>query len=424
MYKMPEGGLFGLTAASCSGAGGRKQKREKNMGWFKNLIARFKRNETEEYFDEEWEAEEAVPQIDYNNKEQRDDYVRNCLERMAEATRELENLTFEYDMVTSYLKDMEEIEALPPEESDQLKECAKRVSLLQDSKASFMERPHRITDEKYQQMERMTEDVEEGFQKLTEAEEYQNLIRQDLSRLDGERHAYQYRKNEVMGIISDTRGMAVICVVALGLCILLLLLLQFFLDMDTKAGYLVTAAAAALAITVIYVKHVDARKELHRVETGINKIILLQNKVKIRYVNNTNLLDYLYLKYGVSSAKELMDAWENYQIEKAEREKLRKAELDLDYNQQELLQILKCYQIKDPAIWLHQTEAILDHKEMVEIRHNLIIRRQSLRRRMDYNKEVVAGGSQKEIKELVEKYPQYAKEVMASVEEYEKKFTN
>ena len=215
-----------------------------------------------------------------------------------------------------------------------------------------------------------------------------------------------------------------ICVVALGLCILLLLLLQFFLDMDTKAGYLVTAAAAALAITVIYVKHVDARKELHRVETGINKIILLQNKVKIRYVNNTNLLDYLYLKYGVSSAKELMDAWENYQIEKAEREKLRKAELDLDYNQQELLQILKCYQIKDPAIWLHQTEAILDHKEMVEIRHNLIIRRQSLRRRMDYNKEVVAGGSQKEIKELVEKYPQYAKEVMASVEEYEKKFTN
>ena len=157
-------------------------------------------------------------------------------------------------------------------------------------------------------------------------------------------------------------------------------------------------------------------------ESGINKIILLQNKVKIRYVNNTNLLDYLYLKYGVTGAGELMEMWENYKIEKEEREQLRKAELDLDYNQQELLQMLKRYQIKDPAIWLHQTEAILDHKEMVEIRHNLIIRRQSLRRRMDYNRDVVAGGSQKEIRELVEQYPQYAKEVMASVEEYEKKF--
>lgn len=392
------------------------------MGWFKNLLARFRRSDEDDLFDEEWEDEETVHQVDYTNKEQRNDYVRNCLERMADATRELENLTFEYDMVTSYLKDMEEIEALPPEESDQLKECAKRVSLLQDSKADFMERPHRISDEKYQQIERMIDEVEEGYGKLTEAEEYHDLIKQDLNRLDGEKHAYLYRKSEVMRLISDTRGMAIICVAALGLCILLLLFLQFFLDMDTKAGYLVTAAAAALAITVIYVKHVDARRELHRVETGINKIILLQNKVKIRYVNNTNLLDYLYLKYGVSSAQELMNLWENYKIEREEREKFRKAELDLDYNEQELLQMLKRYQIKDPAVWLHQTEAILDHKEMVEIRHNLIIRRQSLRRRMDYNKEVVAGGSQKEIKELVEKYPQYAKEIMATVEEYEKKF--
>ena len=394
------------------------------MGWFQNLTAKLFRRDEEDGYGDEWDDDESSHQVDYNDKEQRNDYVRNCLERIGDATREVENLTFEYDMVTSYLKDMEEIEALPPEESEQLKECAKRVALLQDSKSDFMERPHRITDEKYQQIERMADEVEEGYKKLSETEEYQELIRQDLSRLDGEKHAYSYRRNEVMHTIVDTRGMAVICVAALVLCVLLLLFLQFFLDMDTRAGYLVTAAAAALAITLIYVKHVDARRELHRVETGINKIILLQNKVKIRYVNNTNLLDYLYLKYGVSSAQELMDLWENYQIEKEEREKFRKAELDLDYNQQELLQMLKRYQIKDPAIWLHQTEAILDSKEMVEIRHNLIIRRQSLRRRMDYNKEVVAAASQKEIKDLVAQYPQYAKEIVATVEEYEKKFHN
>lgn len=392
------------------------------MGFIKNLLARFRKNDDDEFYDESWDDEEDVRQIDYNNKEQREDYVKNCLEKMADATRELENLNFEYDMVTSYLKDMEEIEALPPEESEQLKDCAKRVALLQDSKADFMGRPRRMTDEQFRQMERVADEVQEGYDKLTEAENYQNLIKQDLSRLDGERHAYLYRKNELMGVIADTRGMALICVTALGLCIVLLLLLQFFLEMDTKLGYLLTAAVAAFAITAVYVKHVDAKRELRRVENGINRLILLQNKVKIRYVNNTNLLDYLYLKYNVSSAKELDEMWQNYLLEKDEREKYRKAELDLDYNQQELLQILKRYQIKDPAIWLHQTEAILDHKEMVEIRHNLIIRRQSLRRRMDYNKDVVAGSSQKEIKELVEKYPQYAKEIMATVDEYEKKF--
>lgn len=393
------------------------------MNLFQRLFAKFHRQEPEDFYEEEkWDEEEDLQQINYDNKELRMDYVKNCLEKMADATKELENLTFEYEMVTSYLKDMEEIEALPPEESELLKECAKKVSLLEDTRQDYMGRPRRMTEEQFHQMERLTDQVEEGRKKIGEAEIYQALIKQDLSRLDGERHAYLYRKSEVMQSIADTRGMAIICVVALALCMILLLLLQFFLDMDTKMGYLLTAGVAAVAITIVYLKHLDAQKELHRVETSINKIILLQNKVKIRYVNNTNLLDYLYLKYGVSSAQELEEMWLNYQMEKEEREKCRRTEIDLDYNQQELLRILKRYQIKDPAIWLHQTEAILDHKEMVEIRHNLIIRRQSLRRRMDYNREVVAGTSQKEIKGLVEKYPQYAKEIMATVDEYEKRF--
>ncbi|MCI8897002.1 MAG: hypothetical protein HFI61_04255, partial [Lachnospiraceae bacterium] len=376
------------------------------MGLIKKLRDRFRKKEWEEEYDDTWSDAEDISEVNYDDKTQRTDYVKDCLERMADATKELENLSYEYDMVTSYLKDMEEIEALPEEESSQLKECAMRVAELQDSKADFMERARKITDEQYYHMERIADEVEEGYEKLSEAEEYQGRIKQDLGRLDGEKHAYLYRKSEVMNLIADTRGMAIICVAALGLCVVLLLLLQFFLDMDTRAGYLLTAGAAATAITVIYIKHLDARQELRRVENGINKIILLQNKVKIRYVNNTNLLEYLQLKYGVSSAQELIDMWENYKAERKERENMRKAERDLDQNERELLQMLKCYQIKDPAIWLHQTEAILDRKEMVEIRHNLIVRRQSLRRRMDYNKEVVAGGSQQEIKALVEKYPQ------------------
>ena len=394
------------------------------MGLIKKLRDRFRKKEWEEEYDDTWSDAEDISEVNYDDKTQRTDYVKDCLERMADATKELENLSYEYDMVTSYLKDMEEIEALPEEESSQLKECAMRVAELQDSKADFMERARKITDEQYYHMERIADEVEEGYEKLSEAEEYQGRIKQDLGRLDGEKHAYLYRKSEVMNLIADTRGMAIICVAALGLCVVLLLLLQFFLDMDTRAGYLLTAGAAATAITVIYIKHLDARQELRRVENGINKIILLQNKVKIRYVNNTNLLEYLQLKYGVNSAQELIDMWENYKAERKERENMRKAERDLDQNERELLQMLKCYQIKDPAIWLHQTEAILDRKEMVEIRHNRSVRRQSLRRRMDYNKEVVAGGSQQEIKALVEKYPQYAKEVMKYVEEYEKKYQN
>ncbi len=394
------------------------------MNIFKKIFKRWSKDfEEEDYEETNWEGDdddEEEKEVDFDNKEVREAYVKNCLEKMAEATKELDNLTFEYNMVTSYLKDMEEIEALPEEEAEELKSTAKKVELLQNSRDDYVGRKRRMSDDRFRQIERMLDEIEEGCAKIKEAEEYRELVKKDLSRLEGEKHAYLYRKNELMHAITDTKGMAIICITALGLCFTLLLVLQFLLEMDTKMGYLLTAGVAAFAITLIYVKHMEAKRDLKRVELSINKIILLQNKVKIRYVNNKNLLDYLYLKYDVSSAEELEKAWNLYFQEKEEREKCKRAELDLDYNQQELIRILRRYQIQDPAIWLHQTEAILDHKEMVEIRHGLIIRRQSLRRRMDYNKEVVAKNSQKEIMDLVHRYPKYAKEIIAAVEKYEK----
>ena len=111
------------------------------MGFIKKLLARFRGEPYEDFEEELWEEEESDRQIDYNNKEQRNDYVRNCLEKMGDATKELENLTFEYNMVTSYLKDMEEIEALPPEESEQLKECAKRVSCYRTARLTLWDAP-------------------------------------------------------------------------------------------------------------------------------------------------------------------------------------------------------------------------------------------------------------------------------------------
>ena len=42
---------------------------------------------------------------------------------------------------------------------------------------------------------------------------------------------------------------------------------------------------------------------------------------------------------------------------------------------------------------------------------------------MDYNKEVMAGKAQSEIRELVENHPEYAREVLGAVEEFEKEFS-
>lgn len=394
------------------------------MGLIKKFLD-WKKNREEPVFEiDDWnEIVYDRDDLEINDKQQREDYVRGCLEQIAEASKELENLQFEYNMVTSHLKDMEEIEALPKEEKEILKECARKINTLEQQQSGYRERKNKMSEEKFRQMEHMEVEVQEGLSKLTEAEEYQELIKRDLRKLDGERQAYQYRKSELARTVEDTRSMAIICTTAVILCILILFVLQFGFQMDTKMGYLAVAAIGAAAITIIFVKHNDSVKELERVENGIGRLIRLQNTVKIRYVNNTHLLDYLYLKYNVSSAGELGKSWQQYLEEKEERVTYRQAEKELDECQKDFLHELRRYQVKDPMVWLHQIEALLDKKEMVEIRHNLIIRRQSLRRRMDYNKEVIAGKAQAEIKDLVDKYPKYAKEILGIVGQYEKDFS-
>lgn len=394
------------------------------MGIIKKILAWKKNRENPVYELDDWnEIVYDRDDLQIDDKGQREDYVKGCLEQIAEASKELQALEFEYNMVTSHLRDMEEIEVLPEEEKEILRQCAKKIELLEQQQSGYKARKMRMSDSKFREMERMEEEVLEGCKKLSEAEEYQDLVKRDLRRLDAERQAYFYRKKELQKTLEDTRAMAVICSTAVVVCILILMIMQFGFDINARLGYFAAAALGAVAITVIFVKHNNAVSELSRVEKGISRLIQLQNTVKIRYVNNTNLLDYLYIKYNVSSAGELSEYWKQYAEEKEEREKYRQAEKDLDRYQQDLLHELRRYQVKDPMVWLHQIPALLDKKELVEIRHNLIIRRQSLRRRMDYNKEVIAGKAQAEIKDLVEKYPKYAREILDIVDEYEKDFS-
>jgi hypothetical protein len=386
----------------------------KDMKFWKKIFRSRQDEEGDEldFEDESWERIESNRnKFNVHDWDQRKEYVQDCRDRIREASEELENLSFEYGKVTSYLKDIEEIEALPEEERKELNASAEKIQELESRRGAYLEKKNRMSDEKYHQMERMEDEAEEGLRKLSETEDYQNLIRKDMSRLDGEKHAYLYRKDELKGMIADAKGMTIICSVALIVCFVVLFTLKYALRMDIQVGFLLTTGLAALVITLLFIKYTESVKELKRVEKGINRIIMLHNRVKIRYVNNTNLLDYLYMKYKVSSAKEFLSLWEKYKVEKEERRRYREAELELDECQQELLSILKCYQVKDPAIWLHQTAAILDNKEMVEIRHGLIIRRQSLRRRMDYNREMIIEKTKGEMKELAEAYPQYAGEL-------------
>lgn len=391
------------------------------MGFLKKLFQWRKKQEEDEYEEEDqWEnVSMRRDNVDIHDKYQREKYVKTCLQQLAEASKELETLGYEYNLVTAYLTDIEEIEAMPPEVREKLADNAKNIVALEDERTDSEKKINKVTDVQFQQMQRLEELMPEGLNELKKTEEYQAKIKQDLNRLDGEKHAYHFQLNELKNFSNDIRGMVMICLVSLGICAIVLAFLQFSLKLDVRLGYLIVVAMAAAAMTFVFVKHNDSQREIVKLQRAINKIILLQNTVKIRYVNNTNLLDYLYMKYNVKHSNELKNLWERYLVEKEERQKYQKVQSDLDFHSGTVIRILRKYHIQDPNIWLHQAVALYDNKEMVEIRHGLIIRRQKLRKQMEYNGDI-AQSAQDEVKDLVQTFPEYAKKILQIVSDYEK----
>lgn len=388
------------------------------MGFWSKLF-HFGRDKVPDEPEDDWE--EIVydhGEIDFKDDQQRERYIFDCMEQITEASRELNQLNGEYALVTAYLTDMEEIEALPEQPKADLDQVANRLAQLEKDRQHYLGNKNRMKDSDFYRMRKQEDEIQEGISKLKEAERYNGLVRADLKRLDRERHAYQYRRKELAGMQANLRGMAVIFISALVACLVMLAVLQFVFEMNTYVGYFITILAAAIAITVVCVKYIDADGEAASVDRAISRLIQLQNKVKIRYVNNVNLLEYLCIKYGTENSDELKARWELYQDEKEERQQFAETEAKLEYYQNELIKHLSRYRVSDPDRWINQVEAILDPREMVEIRHELILRRQSLRQQMDYNNKV-AKTAKDEIERVKEEYPEYAAQIDRQVEQFE-----
>ena len=371
------------------------------------------------------DTEQTIPvfhreNINIHDKKEREQYIRSCLEQISDSEIEMRHLEYEYNMVTSRLTDIEELERAPEEMQLDIREIAEKLSALEEEQTGYAVSEDRISDTDFSRMEQLERDVQDGIKKIQEAEDYQKLVKSDMRKLNGERHAYEYRWEELDREIRNASGIAVICFIALVVCLIVLFVLQIVLQFNTKLGYVLVICIAAAVILKLFIRHGEAGREIVQVEKDINRLILLQNTVKIRYVNNRHLLDYLYMKFHVKRASQLQELWDSYQGEKNERERREQVSKDYIYYQKEFLKLLRQARIRDTSVWLHQVSAVLDEKEMTKLRQEFVNRRKVLREQMDYNREL-AEAAQAEVTDISEKYPKYKEEILELISEYERK---
>jgi hypothetical protein len=213
------------------------------------------------------------------------------------------------------------------------------------------------------------------------------------------------------------KGIAVIT------CIVIVILFLIFAVFSGKSGtnmtipFLLTVLMGMASVLYIFMEARKNAYDIQVVQMKLNREVMLMNKVKIKSVNNRNYLEYTYSKYMIDNYEQFKILWEEYVKVKDEARRYQSNTELLEFNNNELVHTLKKFGIADADIWIYQPTALLDNKEMVEVRHRLNVRRQKLRERIDLNakqkEEAVSS-----IRMLIKTYPDCAEEAERLMRRY------
>lgn len=333
-------------------------------------------------------TEELLPE-DMADERKVQHYVLEHCEQVIEAAKELEEQKSEYRVVTSYLKDIQVIEEMPDAELALLQDTASNIITLDQSRETYLSTTKKITDVQYAQMQREEDTMAAAIQRLQSNEMYQAAVKRDMQYLEGEKTEWIYYRQELANEQKILRRLAYGLFGVLLILLAVILVLRMGFEMDTQYLLMLMIAAGAIGGFSIFIRMQNNTEEMKRAEANTNRAIVLLNKTKIKYVNMTNAVDYACEKYHVNNSYELNYIWEQYIEAKREREKFERTSDDLEYFQGKLVRMLRNYKLYDAKVWLTQPQALVDKREMVEIKHDLVERRQKLRSRIEYHMDAV-----------------------------------
>ena len=353
------------------------------MGFFRNLFQRKKRKEKEK----EPQQENSLVLRDgiYSTPEERAGFLKNCCDLINEAKKQQFEAKKEYEVVTSYLADIQKIDLLSERARKSVTEMARKIITLNEERQKMKKITPKITMAQRFALEPYEDTILDEIKKMEEQEAYLQVINSDMRYLESEKASLDYDLEEIMDRDEQGKKMLKLAAAFIIFFLIFLFVLQELANKDIRLPFILTVAFGIIVIAYFYFSNRKNQYELKVAELKMNRAIMLMNKVKIKYVNCTNLIDYLCEKFHVHNAKELRYHWQEYMRIVEEERRFKKMMDSIDFYTEELVRELKRNGVMDAAIWGYQVEALVDSREMVEVRHRLNVRRQKLRQRIDYN---------------------------------------
>lgn len=364
---------------------------------------------------ENLEQEEISP-VD---KADQKNFIRDCCESIAENERQIQKIKQEYEQVTEYLTDIQKIDRITGESREIMLELCKKIKHLLQERNQYKNRELTITDGQIRRFDMYQDELIDEIKKMYQTEAYQRAIESDMKHLEEEKAYLRQNQREIVEKQNALKGMSKILAALIISLIVLFVVIYYTMRVDMTYPYIGTLLLAAVSATVIFVEANRNRRDMSLTERKMNKAIGLLNRTKIKYINNVSVLDYDRHKFKVKNAADFENFWGEYCKAKEYERIFRENTEQLNRSNEELLDLLTEHKVADPEVWLIQTYAILDKREMVEIRHELNQRRQKLREQIEYNtttkKKLLA-----RINGLIQKNPEWREELLEVVQEFER----
>lgn len=314
--------------------------------------------------------------------------VQDFCEQLVDVTKHMEEIKNEYRIVTNYLTDIQRIEELPIETAEDINATAQIIMQLDADRQSYLESEKLLPLEQYNTMAAYEDEVFDTIKKLNEMEMRDSMLKSDMGHLEGEKESLKYIRADDSDRIERLRGVIITILVLFLLTSTGLFVYAASAKKAVTLYALIVGAVAVISFAIAYVKYVDISKEVKESEAKLNRAISLLNKVKVKYINNVNTMDYIYRKYGVNSCKELEYRNELYQKMVRDEKKFDRADNDLRVQQDRLEKKLDRIGVKDTGVWLSQVHAFVDRTELSGIKEALMERRSNLSKRMTISEKI------------------------------------
>lgn len=359
------------------------------------------------------EPDESVSLNDLDRKR----YVQECCESIAEIDHQIEEAKKEYEKVTSRLTDIQRIDRIENEERDTMLEICKRIMRLTQERNQFKNRSLTITESQIRRFDQYEDTLDLEVRKMYDAETYQRAIESDLKQLEQEKKKLHREQREIVEHQNALKGMAKVLILLILSLFVLFGVIYYALLIDMTYPYLGTILLATISATVIFLESNRNRRGNVVVGRKINKAISLLNRVKIKYINNRNVIDYNREKFHVKNAADFEKQWVEYRRAKEFERKFQENTEQLNRQHELLIDLLSRRQVSEPELWLSQTLAITDQREMVEIRHALNIQRGKLRERISFNEDAKRNMLDR-IDQVLAEHPEMKEELVGIIKNY------